>query len=334
MANIMSLKQSKSYKAVTYNYKGKILLKTRSSRTSRLGDYILLVSSALWYSHTQNLPLLVRKNYNKHFPHQDLAALEDFPAKFFDKIVRLNSLDMAIKNRTKKTLYVVQWKSRATRSLLFQFAYHDKLFYSKLRTIFKPSASLPPLKKTRKEITVALHIRKADQHDLKLYGPVASDEPIIIPGKKYVDMKWPSKFPPNVFYINTLEKLYKLIKTNPIRVILFTNDLNPDKLLQKIKSAVKIPNMIFQLSPGKTVLEDWNLMQKCDGLIRGSSLFAWSAELLGLHKFSIHPKEISWLNNNLIVGEVITEIRHQGTFFTSTLDKVTPKNIQQLFENY
>ena len=105
--------------------------------------------------------------------------------------------------------------------------------------------------------------------------------------KKFADEIWPTKFPPDEYYIEALVKVTKLIEPHySIEVHLFTDDQNPEKLAKKYFDAVADSRIKFiyrknDNAHNRNVVEDYHAMAECDYLIRSSSLIAKASQLVG-----------------------------------------------------
>ena len=119
-----------------------------------------------------------------------------------------------------------------------------------------------------------------------------------------------TKFPPDQYYIDQILKIHNELNQVPLFVQLFTDDRNPQALLERIKSATNQSNIIFYYHDNRgysykdRVAQDLYNMARCDVLIRGQSYFSRAAELVGSHKVVIHPLESRIQNNKLIMTKI------------------------------
>lgn len=95
----------------------------------------------------------------------------------------------------------------------------------------------------------------------------------------------------------------------PLYVFLFTDDCNPQRLVDKYKKLVGNSNIEFACRTERTdyfynVLEDFFSMMYFDILIRPDSNFSIMAEKLGFHSVIISPGD--FLNNSFIQEGIVT----------------------------
>lgn len=118
------------------------------------------------------------------------------------------------------------------------------------------------------------------------------------------------KFIPEQYFIDQLVKISNDLNNPPIFVQIFTDDRNPEKVTQRIKTAIQKTNFTFYHNNNTTkdyetrVLEDLYHMSKCDGLIRSQSYFTRAAELMGNHKFVFFPMGHTWHGNKMIATKI------------------------------
>ena len=125
----------------------------------------------------------------------------------------------------------------------------------------------------------------------------------------YADVRWPSKFPPEQYYVNQIKGISKLFNNVPLFVYIFTDDRSPSRLVDRIKKAVNKNNITFSCrnrgnAHDAHVVEDFYNMARFDCLIRSGSNFGLAAQLLGSHKVVIYPKHWQWEGKKLVIDEV------------------------------
>ncbi len=128
---------------------------------------------------------------------------------------------------------------------------------------------------------------------------------------RHQDLIWPTRCPPNQFYIDQLTKLSDYLKDCLLHVQIFTDDKDPLILVEKIKKNVNKNNITFHyqdnrnLSHKERIAQDLYNVAQCDILIRSQSFFAKVAELIGNHKIIIFPIDYKWENNKLIMTKIV-----------------------------
>lgn len=122
-----------------------------------------------------------------------------------------------------------------------------------------------------------------------------------------------TKFPPEQFYIDQLIMLSKKLKGVPLFVQIFTDDKEPEKLVERIHTAVNQPNITFHfenyrnLSFQEQIARDLFQMSRCQVLIRSQSYFSRAAELMGDPQIVIYPLTSSWELDKLIMDKVVVK---------------------------
>jgi hypothetical protein len=122
---------------------------------------------------------------------------------------------------------------------------------------------------------------------------------------------WQPKFPPDQYYVDQILYLYENIKSKKLFVQIFTDDKNPEQLVERIKNCVNKNDITFfyhkhNVNDARTkVARDLHEMSKLDMFIRGQSYYARTAEMMGNHKVVIHPISFEWVNNCLIMNKIV-----------------------------
>lgn len=295
----------------------------------RLGDHLVSYCKAKYFSCKYNLPLLLNP-----FPFSQLFSLFNNETHYDDIKFQAYIREGPIKNgesinrvKTKKVLFFVDMYTalidKSDEIMLHQdegavpydtFFWVDEIYqkmmenscyYQEIKKGLSPVTPEIRMKFPQEAISVAVHIRNGGGYD----GPLSSQQ---IEGldnnqnqsssKITVDKTHPLKFPPEQFYIEQLINLSELLDNRPMIVYIFTDHLNPSKLMEKIKKKCNKSNLVFSCSDvpwASRVTDDLFLMAQFDCLIRSCSNFAGVAQLLGNHKIIIFPRDYEWNNNFL-----------------------------------
>ncbi len=278
----------------------------------RFGDKIISYTTAKWISYKFNIPLLL-----KPFKYSPMLRLGREEKKFSKKGVKqFKKGVMPIKSGKDITVHAkdnVIFESRGTRfyingsSCVEQLITHisqDQDFMKKLKHMLQPVVPLPQIELPKDEITVAVHIRKGGGFDQALCSTQ-----YYLKKDLYADKRWPLKFPPEQYYVDQIKKISSLFDDRPLFLYIFTDDLNPSKLVNRIKKSVNRSNITFSCrdegnAHNVHVVEDFYNMAFFDCLIRSGSHFAVAVQLLGNHKVIIYPKHFKWIEKKLIIDEV------------------------------
>ena len=177
---------------------------------------------------------------------------------------------------------------------------------NEIKKMIKPYKPLPEFNLPENIITVAVHVRKGGGFDAPLLSKQKSPF--------YADQRWPTKFPPDQYYIDQIKQLSEMLGDPPLYVHIFTDHQKPTEIVERYRKAVSKPNITYHCREegnrhDRNILEDLFAMAKFDCLIRGSSHFSLSAQLIGNHMIVIHPKKAKWEGNKLIIEEVNTIIK-------------------------
>ncbi len=274
---------------VTYGFSG-----------GRFGDNLISYAHAKWISYKYGIPLLY-----KSFPYSDQLVLHKSEIPFDNvrnrKIIRLSRQDMRI-DVNKDVIYEVPYFSEFAwdrnmsynehAMIYFPVDWHDTLFMNQLRSMIKPINRFQEPDLPENKITVALHIRRGGGFDPALSYDHKGPRPA-----QFVDHIFPLKFPPLPFYVEHLKKLSEQYNNQPLYVFIFTDDQEPEKLVNSLNSELKdYPNIEYDYRKSgnhhtRNVLEDMFAMTRFDCLIRPLSNYSFWAGKLKSFEFELCPIE-------------------------------------------
>jgi len=312
----MTMCLSSKNNAITYKLSG------------RFGDNILQYSRAKWLSFKYNIPLLY-----KPFKHSDKLAMHHLEKttytpeieKQFKHIINLKSdFHININTNTAHTLFIKGNIQQSTKIpyniiLLYEYMIQHPQFGEELKKMLQPTIPLSTINLPADQVAVAVHVRKGSGSDKPLISPqeysnhehlITYQEQLMEKGYFFADQNWPTKFPPEQYYIDQIKKLSSLLNDVPLFVYIFTDDQNPQEIAERFKKAIKKPNITFAYKENNTfnyrdhVIEDYYNMAQFDCLIRSSSHFAFAAQLLGNHKIIIYPQHAQWIGDKIVVDKI------------------------------
>lgn len=333
-------KKSRPHCAITY--------KLESWR--RLGDNITTYCKAKYFSYLYNIPLLYKPfPYSDQFAFSTKETLltPDLE-KSFSKIIpfdRIIDFDTQIKSG-ESILFECNFLTETPS--MYTYTRQDPTFEKIIKDMFTPLIAIDLLPKPPSVITVALHVRKGGGFDKPLasqqeytladtqtkgfylrkntpHGSHTDIFPINWPAgimyieavKKYIAKKnsfsdyiWPIKFPPDQYYIDQLKELAGMLPGKNLLVYLFTDDPNPEDIVERYSNQLKDhPRIIFSYRQKdnhhtKNVIEDLFAITQCDCLISASSSFAIAAQLLGNHSVLIFPVHAISLPDKIVINKV------------------------------
>lgn len=133
---------------------------------------------------------------------------------------------------------------------------------------------------------------------------------LVRPAKKNAaDIINPKRFPPDQYYIECIKKLSELVNHHPLYIQIFTDDPNPQAVVERFKKQVNIPTITWHTNQihadyKHSVLDDLLAISQCDCLIKGDSYFAWSAQFLGNHRLVFFPNTATWHDQTLMITKI------------------------------
>ena len=286
-------------RVITYEFNG-----------GRFGDCLSTYCKAKWFSYKHNLKLLY-----KEFTYSDQLALHIREINYnadqkdsFSKIIKVKNESDIINNKDQNVLFISNFYSQTPG--LYEYGFQDTEFANLIKCALTPIVQMPIIEKQENSITAAVHVRKGGGFDKPL-----SSEQTYKKNEQYADQIWPTKFPPDQYYIDQIKVLKKIIGIQTQLVIyLLTDDPNPAALAARYSQILNDPLISFiyrgkDNSHDSNVVEDFYLMAHCDCLIRSSSLFAKAAQLLGNHEVIIYPMHGKWIDEKVIIDPVGIIIR-------------------------
>lgn len=287
--------------AVTYELSG-----------GRLGDSLLAYAHAKWLTFQYNIPLLYVP-----FEYSDQLVLHISEKRFnpTENIIRtsLSKNNMTI-DVNKNYIYSVPYFSEDKTEfainphwIYYEVDWKNPVFKQQLQALIKPINNNFKLLDLPKDIiTVALHVRRGGGYD----EPFLDNPLEYRKGKSYTNLNFPLKFPPTSFYVEQLKKLSAMFKHAKMYVYVFTDDQNPQDVVDKIKKRLSLyDNMIFDYRPAgnahnRNVLEDFFAITKFDCSIHPLSNFSLMAGKIADHKVEIFPVNFYRRKNEIIINEV------------------------------
>lgn len=315
----------------------------------RLGDNIITLCKAQYFADLYDLKLFYKPfPYSHNFTvHQSIPHLTKEEEKKFTKTISVNSSRDIEDNLNSSDLILFESHFLSETPWLYFYSRQVPKFEKKIKEIFSPIIKIDTLPKPPAVVTVALHVRKGGGFDhplaseqeyalhdtvdgifLKKNAPENSCTdiwPIFWPvGPKYIELVkqlaekknrfsdyiWPIKFPPDQYYIDHLKYLSDFLKDRQFLVYLFTDDPNPQEIVERYSMALKeYPRIIFSFRQSgnhhtKNVIQDLFAIAQCDCLISASSSFAHSAQLLGDHSICVMPTHAITLPDKVIMNKV------------------------------
>lgn len=295
--------------AITYDWSG-----------GRFGDNILAYLHAKWLS--IQYPEL--KFYYRPFKYSDQLVLhqkeQQLNKEYFDEnkkesevnnlLVQNEEPRLIKKTLTKKNLiidpdsnylYVVPYFSEFdfehklywwnAHWIRFEIDWKDPIFYQEMRKMVRPiNEELLKVEIPNGFISVAVHVRKGGGFDIEGY------------------FREPLKFVHGYFYIDQIKKLSELFNHAGLYVYIFTDDKNPEDIIDWFKRHLRNYGNIWLDCRSKdnyhdsNVVEDFFAMTQFDCFIHSLSTYSFLISKLGNFKVEIFPTD--WTFKEQIIVNV------------------------------
>jgi len=251
----------------------------------RLGDHIIMNLQALYTARKLGIPYLLWPASKKPYLYAELdrlvistcgehLSLFRNEEKLFKRHVVIRSLPKKV---TPDTLYLVPYGGGI-----------PKIGKSEARKLLAPLEPLQQVEVPLGHISVAIHIRTGGGRGIG--KRTFMDNPVN-------QRKFPHKFISRLgynHYMRGLKKVRSLFPEQKLYIHLFTDDLRPEQLVEKLKVALPEENLCWGWRKEgnfheHNVIEDFHDMARFDCLIRPDSNMSGMAEYIGSHCIVIGP---------------------------------------------
>lgn len=300
---------SSSFTHMSYNFE----------TLGRFGDCLVGYSHARWLSYKYNFEF-----YYRPFPESDnlvmSKCLKKYDEKEWKEVLMIADGDLCPKEPNENVLYMTHdflWNNHID--------FDDQKFLNLLRYEIRPLKKTPPVQIPKNVVSVALHVRRGGGYDHLLFQ---TDTIATYPTRSYEDKNYPTRFPPDRYYIKQLEYIANLFPDKDIYAHIFTDDPSPELIAQKYKATLNNPRIAFGYRQqdnryDKNVLTDFFAMMDFDCLIRAGSHYSYMAGILGRIPLEISPIKSHWEGSKLIITQISITKR---TETKTTRDYVTVIN--------
>ena len=306
----------------------------------RLGDCIYSFCLAKWLAYKYET-----KFYYVPFEHADAFSLGLYEEqltqtieKTFKKTVLIRTeeaLAYQLKKTKKKTLFYIDFlatidapqdikeadplmENIVATNWLFLFMKQHQAFDAEIKRDLEFRQRPQDITLPDGMISVAVHVRKGGGFDRPLtscqYAHDQKSECIreCQLSTDAIDRILPLKFPPEQYYVDQIIKVSDMLNNQPIFACIFTDDPEPERLIERFKQRINRPNILFASAHNghnvfqHNVLDDVYQMSRFDCLIKTDSHFAWIAQLIGAHKICVYPQWSEWdaVNSMNIITKV------------------------------
>lgn len=269
-------------------------------RAPRLGNALIAYCHAKWIAYKYHLPLLYlpfdNSEYFKLYEIEQLTYSQ-WGSKF-KNLVSLNN-EKDIINLPSSTIIKVEYfrddgyTATDGRKKPFLTDWKNPEFLTILRTALQPRVPIETIEICPDKVNVLVHVRTGGGFD-----------------SRETQLRFPFKFPPNLFYISSIQILSEYLGHPQIYAFILTDDQNPEKIAQEFRAALThLPNIEFNYRKGKAgpsvnIIEDFFSIPKFDCLIRADSTFAIMASLLTDFKIIIYPEKAHVDNDEVFIDEI------------------------------
>lgn len=335
----------------------------------RLGDEIQMYATAKWFAYKYNIPF-----YATPFRDSEALALakvdQELSLAFkstFDQIVTItNESELIGYLRTSNvaTLFEVDARAHAHFSSqlvlnsswpdgylnMYAHSRENPAFCSELKKVLMPTNRINTISLPKDRISVAVHVRKGSGDDAGLMSVQYLDEWEYITSHGVYNFNYfsgidrfnPFRFPPEQFYVDQLLKLSALFNHCPLYVYIFTDDKDPNQLVQRLRRRVPLSNIILSCRQNaqnaadnkNCVMQDLYDMAQFDCLIKPESGFSAAAQLIGNHKIIIYPQAIRWFTVSNIRQSMLFIDATAGIFYNPRTDSVEYVHFDEITAGY
>lgn len=262
------LNKQNSKSAITYNLNG-----------GRFGDNLFSYCKTKWLSYEFGIPLIYKPfQYSKKLKlHKKERVYNRRLPKKFKEIRYVSTSQFRKLKPNARILYIKKWYCNVHAD------WKDEGFIKKLRKLISPRVAFAGIVLPENCVTVAVHVRRG--------GGCRMDTKRVINNQ-------PLRFASDQFYIDQIKRLAAMFKDENLYVHIFTDDHNPQAVVEIFKRAVNIDSITYGCrKTGNNhysyVLEDFFAMMKFDCLIRPKSHYSRFVERLGSNKIIIAPTHVS-----------------------------------------
>lgn len=276
--------QKSTPKAVTYDLDG-----------GRFGDKLLGYLHAKWISYRYNIPLLYKPFIYSEQLNLDKLETHYTPnhLKKFTRFVRPTYESNIDYETNISTLFTIPyfpenlWEhTPEERWYYFPVNWEDNGFKQELRKMISSKQFQPSLNLPRDRCLVAVHVRMGGGFD--------DDD---------TWKKIPLKLPPASYYEEQILYLYEILNHEPLYIHVFTDDKNPEKLVERFQEYTKDLDIQYGCrtqgnAHNANVLDDFFEMTRFDYMIRPDSNFSIVASKLGDFKVVISPLNYTWTDSD------------------------------------
>ncbi len=273
----------------------------------RMGNWLMAYIKAKYMAHESGYPFIYKPFFNSN-----LFMLHELETPYtkknsapYKRKLEIWGIDrfIADQNQKKPTLYTARLATTMRKKR--QPLTYSKEFRDEIRRMITSRTPLTLITPPDNCTSVAIHVRTGGTavhiHTMQGRSIRTQDKTATRPSKTKtvpdhtLKKDHPLKFPSNNFYINALCALCEKLPKDALYCFVFTDDENPQKIINDIKKRVPNKRITFAYreqnnAHDKTILEDFFSMAQFDCLIRPESTYSVIAELIGNHKIVISPR--------------------------------------------
>lgn len=291
---------------------------------SRFGDNLLSYLHAKWIAYQYDLPLRY-----KPFKHSSGLVLHQREVRLSQDPRREGRLVVGLENgpvdgeREGSVMYVCPYfpEDPLERQSYYHFDvdWKNREFRQMVRELIAPQKKLALVKPPKHTVNIAIHVREGggfDPESTKIASPL--------------------KLPPMSFYQEGLAKIVSLFPGQKIFCHVFTDALEPQKMVKALQEAVP-PSVKFGYRTSNNshkhhVLEDFFSFFEFDVLIRPQSHFSMIPSLIHDYAIVYHPVTASCREGPIVIDETSLQI-DEGLYQQLLLKKgAQPRWIDRIWD--
>lgn len=283
----------------------------------RFGDQIMLYMATKYLAEYYGMDCFYRE-----FKYSDKLMLSSREKKFNASIKNhynhtlhiQNPQDLELIKQHTDTLFILQWGPIVKNifATIFEKKYYNRQLLADMRDMLQLIEPLeqPILDIPTGYISVAVHIRKGEGFDKPLKSTqIYRKQKAISP--KASDELWPTKFPPEQYYIDQINTLAWLLTDKKIIFYVFSDAKDTANLTERIKTHCARKDLEFVTVTHtwqNSLFHDLYAMAECDCLICSTSNLSYTAEIIGNHNAVIRPYTWQWQDNILYITQAIISL--------------------------
>lgn len=274
------------------------------NRGGRFGDHLLSYLHAKWVSYQYQIPLRYQP-----FRYSSDLVLSEKEVRLSKDPDRHKRISISMENgpidlqSPVPTMYICpyfpedRWELEKCGYYHFAVDWKDRKFRKIAREMIAPKKKLNLVIPSKKSVNIAIHVREGGGFD-----------------SEQTRIEAPLKLPPMSFYVEGLLKILSYFPNQKVECYLFTDALNPKKIVRVLKDAVPHVKFHYRKSDNhhdENVLEDFFSLFHFDVLIRPQSNFSIVPSLIYDYAIVYSPREAIVVGDYVVIDQINLEVNEE-----------------------